>query len=814
MSEAVELSQTTGLVAEPDDYTTALEEVLAASDAGRWREVVRRLHALDTRWPPPRFWLTRLWHRWWYGAHFREVEAGREAWLEEAQQVLRAAVVGVLERLEATPDEGGALLEIENLVADLGLARAEADVQRVNTRVAAWQGKVAAYQKALEAGERALGLWRYREAAAKFLEAEQLFAGADVNQRVRVAQAGLASERAFEVMLARGEAALTAQKPLTARALAGRAAGILPRDEAIQLIKCAGTEVEIRDAAVLAMIAARAGAWARAERAFGAVEALMGPDHPGWITLRLQQASLAMLRQLPERAVAYMEGLSDGRADVRRGVVWAHLGHYEKAHACLAGAGEAALATRVQAFAARRAWEVLSQLHQSVAAKNWEEAERVAVAALEGGESAEVRAALEQTIRPARARLLWDAATPAGRVARTLAELRQALSPGTLHNWFVAVDEARAADTAYVEDWLRATSAVLANIETSPAFESLHRAWQPSDRDTVREQLRARVEAFLDGAREQAPASEPGWRDVWRVEMAGWELQGASLVWPRQGGMHVTPGLWLTLGAPAAVTPATGDTGLKSQAFTALYSTWAAPIGAWLGRDSERLAQFKDLPAQGQGPAAARTFALAVVAIDGAIQALARQEDAAWQPLLTHRALVRQHTLWVEEIDRLAAAWFEEAEGDAETRLLKAWHEVTASAQAKTWQVNRQVEEIVNLLAKEKMKDDVALKKLEAILKEAPGHALAQDLLRRVHLHQALERIETELRRDNVAAAVNIAMQQGSVEIREKLAQVLLEILKDGAQHMSQWQLQQWVRWLHQLCPHDPLCQELWRRYG
>jgi hypothetical protein len=803
-------------VADVDRIRSLQTRAVKAASARDWREAVRQLRAAEALWPEPQGWLARQWRKWRLGEPLEALEARRKAIVREARIQCAQEAERHLGTLATSPTAKEAAADLLNVAADMALCGAADEEAALKRRVTDWRRTVTTYQQAIGDGHVALRKLRYRDAAAAFEVAERHFVTEEASKGLAAARAGLRTERHYDTLLECAVEALAAGRPITARAWAERARAKLPRDDAQALVLLAERLEEAGAHERDAFEAARAGAWSRAERAFGSVEATLGPAHPAAGLSRLRQASMAILRGTPERALSHLDGLPGREAAARRGLTLSLLGRHAAAAACLRDAGHEAQAACARAHAARRTWHTLVAIADSVSRKAWDEAERLAGAHLAVEDDAAVQAALQGTVAPGRARHAWETTSAAARVASSLTELRASPGAAALHNWFVALDEAREGDPAHVPDWLAAAAAVIANLDTSPAFDTPHRAWLAQDREALRSKLRERVEQFLDAAREAAPASEQGWRDLWRIEAGALELASPERRWPTLAGLNVTPGLRQRLGGAGTPLPTRPGASPEDQAFVALYSPWAAPVGAWLARDSERVLLLARDRSTEEGDPAARGFVAAMVVIERAIQGLEAGDGRALEAAKPHGATVKAHGPWREAIDRLAGRLVErlDDEGDDLGPLVKAWRDLTGSEPAAVWYVRHEAAVIAKRLDDKQLAPEEALRRLQGLLGIAPGHAIATDLMQRIRDRQAAPRIDAALNRGELAQAVAIALRECSPSVRSRLAELLLEHLEQHAQRLSRSEIRRWAGWMHELVPDNPLYEELWRDFN
>jgi hypothetical protein len=343
----------------------------------------------------------------------------------------------------------------------------------------------------------------------------------------------------------------------------------------------------------------------------------------------------------------------------------------------------------------------------------------------------EAKAKGSQARAPSLDRPRWVDSAPEARVELAAADLLQAPSQRALHNWFVALDDAVRANTDHLPDWLRATSAVLANLHASPAFETPHRAWTPEDRVAVAAALRERVEQRLDAARKAAPNSEEVWRTAWLIERGAHQLVGDGLAWPRRAGVSLTPGLWRLLGERAAEAPGAHASRLGARALAALYSPWARPVAIWLTGERRPVAR----PLVHAETAAERRHVELVACLKEVEAGLARLEAGhatAWRSLSPHREAVRGWKPWQDRAEQAAHRWAEDLLDDELAAFVAGWREVLDSRTARTFHVNVGVA----LLARALDAGEVAPEEAEAQLADlaaiAPNNRAARALRARL----------------------------------------------------------------------------------
>ncbi|MEB3223122.1 MAG: hypothetical protein VKS61_13685 [Candidatus Sericytochromatia bacterium] len=324
-------------------------------------------------------------------------------------------------------------------------------------------------------------------------------------------------------------------------------------------------------------------------------------------------------------------------------------------------------------------------------------------------------------------RACWTNSCPETRVRLALTDLLQSPSQRTLHNWFVALDDAVRANTDHLPDWLCATSAVLANMHASPAFETPHRAWTAPEQAAVAAALRERVEQRLNVAREAAPSSEEAWRTVWLVERGAHQLVGDGLAWPRRAGLSLTPGLWRLLGERAAEAPGAHASGLGARALAALYSPWARPVAIWMTGERRPVAR----PLVHAETAAERRHVELVGCLKEVEAALARLQTgnaSAWRALAPHCEAVRGWTPWRDRAEQAALRWAEELPDEVLPAFVGGWREVLDSRAARTFHVNVGVARLAMALDAGEVSSEEAQVQLAALLAIAPKNRAARAL--------------------------------------------------------------------------------------
>jgi hypothetical protein len=395
-----------------------------------------------------------------------------------------------------------------------------------------------------------------------------------------------------------------------------------------------------------------------------------------------------------------------------------------------------ALATAIAAAVTRRDWRELEVLAHALGedarkAGALEEEARLEVARRAEARAREAKARGSQARPASLDRARWGCSAPEARVELATADLLQAPSQRALHNWFVALDDAVRANTDHLPDWLRATSAVLANMQVSPAFETPHRAWTPDDRVAVAVALRERVEQRLNAARKAAPNSEEAWRTAWLIERGAHQLVADGLAWPRRGGLSLTPGLWRLLGERAAEAPGAHASRLNARALAALYSPWARPVAIWLTGERRPVAR----PLVHAETAAERRHVELVACLKEVEAGLARLEAghaSAWRSLAPHREAVRGWKAWHDRAEQAAHRWAEDLPAEELPAFVAGWREVLDSRAARTFHVNVSVARLAMALDAGEVAPEEAQAQLADLAVIAPNNRAVRALRARL----------------------------------------------------------------------------------
>lgn len=790
-----------------DAFKSHIEQARIAADQGRWRQAARNARLAIAAYPEPPGWLARTWRKLRLGEPLRHLDEHLETWQRRALsecQADAAAQKTALVRPDAS-EPAAQLLALAGEMKACGGSEAGFALEGI---VADWRQRSSRYFELMNAGTVAAAALRHREATSDFEQAFDLFATKAAAEGRQANADRIASEAAFENQLREAEQARSRRRLETARALLVRATRGFPRDDGHAALARVERELQALASLVEGVRAARDEAWARAERAFGAAVEAYGADAPGSLSARLFQVSMALRRGHPDRALSLLEELQGPVAASRRAIALVALGRFSEGAEQFESCKLTELARSARAHHARRCWQTLSTLERAVAGNAWEEGEREAMRHLAIEDDEAVRSALEETLKPARARSLWDHASPEARVRLTLADLQRAPSPLSLHQWFVALDAVVDADPSLTPTWLVACAAVQANLASSPAFTSPHRTWSEVDREIVKAHLRQRLEHRLDWERSNASAADANWRTVWQVEAAALALAGPERRMPVREGLNLTPGLWRQLGERSDEVPPSGDGGIESEAFAALYGPSSAAVAAWLARDLEVLRRLTVADATGEPWRGQATFARSLQAVERGLEML--EAEGTWKGLLPHRQLLRRHRPWCERADKLAQAMVDELKDEARRAFVTGWYEALESDEGRTWHVNFKAADLAGALGKDQVSEQAALREIEALLRIDPRNAAAKRLQTLIGDRKIAAELDSLLRRGRVADAVDLAIARGSEDVRARTAAVLWEILDENHRRMERDLIKEFARSLYRLCPDNPNYRELY----
>ncbi|MEB3222885.1 MAG: hypothetical protein VKS61_12485 [Candidatus Sericytochromatia bacterium] len=537
---------------------------------------------------------------------------------------------------------------------------------------------------ALQRGQVALAELHPAEALAAFEEARRLRESPEACDGLAACQVALRLEAFLEAALRQADAALARERPALARAILAPAVAAYPREDGHRMLAEIEARLRARAAWQAGLAAAAEGCWGLAEQAFGASLEALGDNHPAGPTARLYQASMALQRGAPQQALAYLEGHPEPEAARLLGHALVALGLFREAAAAFKASSAEDLAAQAGEHADHQRWLALGAIEDAVARQAWDEAEQVARAQLADAPHALVQRALTHTIKPGKARHAWSSGTTEARLQWAFQALQQALSPGTLHNWFVALDEGVAGDTRMVEAWLAAAAAVEANLDAVLGLLQKHRDWSKGDRDALPLQLRGRVQQRLDAAVAGAPHSAAAWLAAWRVEVAAIDLATAGRALPTRDGMNLTPGLWRLLGARESEAPDPSSQPFRARCLAALYSDWAEPVGAWLVGDGEAVRLGMGGPATGHpAPSRHRELLDGLQAIELALLELPQGAASAWRRLRPAVPLLRTAKRVCRALDQAAQDAVDAGAVLAPRAFAAGWREVLNSPRAR-----------------------------------------------------------------------------------------------------------------------------------
>ncbi|PZU97289.1 MAG: hypothetical protein DCE90_06960 [Pseudanabaena sp.] len=179
------------------------------------------------------------------------------------------------------------------------------------------------------------------------------------------------------------------------------------------------------------------------------------------------------------------------------------------------------------------------------------------------------------------------------------------------------------------------------------------------------------------------------------------------------------------------------------------------------------------------------------------------QWQEAFRVIRQSSRLIQKNPEWLGEIDRLCESMVRGLDEKDQITFAKSWLENTASKSAKNYYTECKTEEIRIQLANEKITPRQGLSKLRELTDIDASNPVYRDIINRIEVILANEEVFQFLKRGETENAVNRAMRSGNREVKQTLAEVLVNILQEADRQgrISYGERMQVVGWITKLVP-------------
>ncbi len=164
---------------------------------------------------------------------------------------------------------------------------------------------------------------------------------------------------------------------------------------------------------------------------------------------------------------------------------------------------------------------------------------------------------------------------------------------------------------------------------------------------------------------------------------------------------------------------------------------------------------------------------------------------------------IQKNSEWLSEIDRLSELIVRGLDERDQITFAKSWLEVTSSKSAQNYYTECKTEEIRMQIAQDKITPQQGLSKLRQLNDIDSSNPVYRDIINRIEVLLANEEVHQFLKKGEIESAVNRAMRSGSREVKQTLAEVLLNLLQEAERQgrISYSERMQVVGWITKLVP-------------
>ncbi len=158
---------------------------------------------------------------------------------------------------------------------------------------------------------------------------------------------------------------------------------------------------------------------------------------------------------------------------------------------------------------------------------------------------------------------------------------------------------------------------------------------------------------------------------------------------------------------------------------------------------------------------------------------------------------------WLGEIDRLCESMVRGLDEKDQITFAKSWLEATSNKAARNYYTECKTEEIRMQIGKERITPIQGLSKLRELTDIDTSNPVYRDLINRIEVILVNEDVHQFLKRGETENAVNRAMRSGNREVKQTLAEVLVNILQEADRQgrISYSERMQVVGWITKLVP-------------
>ncbi|ABA20938.1 Peptidase M, neutral zinc metallopeptidase, zinc-binding site [Trichormus variabilis ATCC 29413] len=652
----------------------------------------------------------------------------------------------------------------------------------------------------------------FKNAIATYQQAEELYSTQLLTQAIATATQQVPQEEAYDASLQRVRQGETEGKLRGAIVLLESALAKFPRTDGHELLHKLKSLVQGRELFRRGLAAEKIGDFPTAISLYTNAESLL----PENTNCRIRLGLVTIKTQAWETALSYLEDLPGEQAAYLRGFVYAQQENLQIAYREWQGLSGAQISEQ------REILKILSQRQRLFSLQNIEElvkAENLEQAKIASREFTQkfgfhqlVEENLQEHIQPRLEAAVWQRAN--WQLISQQAENYWIAEPNiiTLHNWAVANYYHAQQDSNQIINLIISLSTALANLHKDINLQDV--PWlgtQSVDFQLVFNQVKNRIETFIDTIKDKNIEDYLKFRDCWRLETLALDLMDQPPIKGiKMNDIFLTPGCYNHY---LKFDPSNNFNSIEphQKILHCLYTNWGLAVAACVAGDSQRAIKLKPI---NLATSDLEIFAHNFVAYHEGCYHLQQQKwREAIHPLNQAKSEILANQEWQIELDRLCSLQRQNISEDHEHLVFaQFWYDILNSTKARAYLGEYKAERIREQLASKQISKQKALKELERIKLIDADNPIVIDLIQRIEVALAVEVIEEFLNKNNLEGAVKFAKQNQYLKVKNIVTEICVDILVDGFKSgkLGFEEIYDLGRWAYELSPDEPNIQEIY----
>jgi hypothetical protein len=771
----------------------------------------------------PNFW-EKLFRKWFLGDLLIKLEESSKKWNIQIQNAQRLVQEGsnLLTSISNNPKEYEVL---EQALYYLQKAESLLFDSKVNDQVKFYSSELQRrkqWLKLFEDAQANVSAKYFQRALSIYEEAQSLYSTDELNNLIIVCRSSITAEKRYIRQLK--DAKSFCQQADFAEAFKAARMAIIsfPREDGQRFLRSLGTILECKTSFLQGLQHEQSGELDLALDCYNKSYKLM----PDFLECRFRQVIVACKQENWEQALVFLNGLNGDRASYLRGFIFAKQQNYDdnaREWQGLRIAGLDAQRSKLKIIKQKAYLLDLQEIEKFVDQGDLEKAANTSKRVLEIYPQAEViRENLENHILPRLDLEMWKQSKTNWYLllAKNRSTWLENPNIQSLHNWAIAAYyctmNTEFPKLTLIMEFNASWGTAVANLSGDPSLTNL--LWlgnEAPDRSQLKKKLEELWDRVLDRVKENDLDTYMKVKDWQRLDRYTLKmLTSSTKPMIELGSTWILPSTIDFLQQLAKLnnnlTKSILDIQNQYKVLTAssqlslLYSPLGLAIAACLDGDIERGLQLKTYNSGHLNHNEHFKNAQATLSYFESYDLLKKNK---WQNALKlakqFTQLIQKNSEWISEIDRLCDQIAHQLDEKDQITFARLWLEVTSSKAARNYYTECKTEEIRLQIANKKFTPRQGLSKLKELTDIDTSNPVYRDIINRIEVVLANEEVYQCLKRGDTESAVKCAMRSGNREVRQTLAEVLLNILQEGDRsgRISYWERMQVVNWIRQLVP-------------